>query len=394
MTTYYSSGQGWTPGQDISTEFPAFVSGTLIANDTLVLEEMFQLDGTNIQLPDGFTLSATKDSGIDLINTSANSNAALLFGDNSTIDNVTFTASESPDTGYVGNNAQSGTDHDIKVAIELTGSGFTILNCHFSDWPDSWLEFLNATNVTIDNTYFGGADTQVRLHGNCTDIVITNCHFYKSMADAIKTISSGGYGTQRVDIVDTLFEDANRDAVDTTGGFKDSTISNCVLWGNGLDFKQFLEVAGDVSDDMRNEDILVEDTHFVNSWNVITVTMLDNVPGGVLTDLNADDLMPHHITFTDCVVDTSGGKIFLLKDGHNITWSGMEYYDTATEVDIRNESSPAPWVMHDIGGTSTVDSPTSNGWVVGDLWSGIVGPVGATSQTAPQRQNMSLGLHL
>ncbi|MEO1543580.1 MAG: hypothetical protein AAFR75_06130, partial [Pseudomonadota bacterium] len=102
---------GWTAGQDISDEFASLV-GALRPGDTLVLEDMFRISGSNHQLPDDFTLTATKGGGFDIIDADTNSNPLLRLGDGNTLDNVTIsTVSSTPDTGYSGNDAKSGVDY-------------------------------------------------------------------------------------------------------------------------------------------------------------------------------------------------------------------------------------------------------------------------------------------
>ncbi|MCP5073640.1 MAG: hypothetical protein GY947_10155 [Rhodobacteraceae bacterium] len=381
MTTYYSSDFGWSDGQDISDEFAALAENTLQPGDTLVLESMYQISGENIQLPDDFTLSAVQGAGLDIVDTNAHTDPLILMGDGGKIDNVTFTASESPDTGYEGTHAESGVDFHTQTAVEVKGAdNVTISNCDFSGNLEIFLDVHYSDGLVIEGTHFEGSNTQVRMVGDVKDTNISGSHFENALGDGIKTVISGTSGTQRVTIDGCLFEGANRDGIDTTAGFKDSTVSNTVFFGNGvsaMDIKTFIEYASDISPDIKNTGIKVENCEIVDSQNGIVVTMLDQL--GVLTAANADELMPHDIEVINTIFENIEKNAFLVKDGYNITWTDLVFLGTFDELRLMNAEAPDGWTAYNVTGTvSTYGVPRNLS--AEELWPNDVGPVsGATS---------------
>ena len=361
MTTWHSSDLGWSAGDNVSQEFASLVSSSFKPGDTLVLDEMYEISGS-YQLPDGFTLTAEAGGGFEVRTSSGDSSTLFKLGSDTTIDNVTMVAVDAPDTGYEGGHAARGVDYHPKKFFQIGGDDVTISNCAFSGDIEMFVDARGGDRLTIEDTSFEGSWFQVRLVGSVDDAVITGSHFKDALGDGIKTERSGEYGPQRTEILNSFFEGANRDGIDTAGGFKDGHIADCVFYDNGvsaLDLKVILEKPEDLSPYNDNADILIERVDILDSRNGIVVTMLDRI--GALTASNADQHMPRDIVVRDTVFEKTDDhpeemRAFLIKDGYNITWDNVDLLGGVSELSLLNAEAPDGWTAYNIGGDASAGS--------------------------------------
>lgn len=354
MTTWYSSDLGWTSGQDVSQEFSSLV-GMLRPGDTLVLEHMFRISGSNHKLPDNFTLTAEAGGGFDVRDAGSNSNPLLLLGNGNTLDNVTIsTTSSTPDTGYSGNNPSSGVDYAPGSVIGAFGvNDITISSSAFEGNVAMHFDLRFVDNVTVEDSSFSGGLYQMRWLGEGSNYTIDNSVFQDALGDGIKTVQTGGGGISKITITDSYFLDNARDGIDTTGGFQDSLISNTVFVGGGIDIKSIIENPEDLVSAQMNSNITIEGSQFIDTKNGIVTTMLDRA--GLMNLSNVDDVMPNNITVTDTIFEMTNNNLgdqraFLIKDGHNITWDNVQLLGGVSEVRLMNAEAPNGWSAYNIGG--------------------------------------------
>ncbi|MEO1346876.1 MAG: right-handed parallel beta-helix repeat-containing protein [Pseudomonadota bacterium] len=361
MTTWYSSDLGWTAGQDISDEFASLV-GALRPGDTLVLEDMFRISGSNHQLPDDFTLTATKGGGFDIIDADTNSNPLLRLGDGNTLDNVTIsTVSSTPDTGYSGNDAKSGVDYVPGAVIAAFDvDDLTIVDSAFEGNVAMHFDLRFVDNVTVKSSTFDGGYYQMRWIGEASNYSVEGSVFQNALGDGIKTVKGNG-AISNITVKDSYFLNNERDGIDTTGGFKDSVISNTVFVGGGIDIKTGIDGPEDLAYAPLNTNIRIENSEFIDTKNGIVTTMLDKA--GLMTLDNVDEVMPSYITVTDTIFemtnDSQGGqRAFFVKDGHNITWDNIQLLGGVTELRLLNAEAPDGWSAYNVGGTNVTTGPS------------------------------------
>ncbi len=379
MVAYHSSDFGWTAGQDVTNEFAALLKTTLKAGDTFILDDMYSISaGAKLQLPDDFTLAAEFGGGFDLLNTNATSSPALLMGDRSTLDNVTITASGAPDTGYKGTHAVVGTDFHLAVAVGIYGANdVTIVNASFSGSITNFVQVKGGNNLTIEDSRFDGGLAQLHMSGGTDDARIVGSHFKDALGDGIKTERIGENGPQRAQVLDCFFEGANRDGIDTAGGFKDSYVANTVFYNNNvsaLDLKEFKEKESDLSPHIANSGIVIENCEIIDSRNGIVVTMEESP---FLTAQNANQYMPHDIVVKDTIFEKTAAhneemRAFLIKDGYDITWTNVDLLGDISELRLMNAVAPDGWSAYNVGGD--VDYGVPRNLPVANLWPHNVGP--------------------
>jgi hypothetical protein len=383
MTIWHSSDFGWTAGQDISKPFAALAKGTFKPGDTVILDHMYKIGGSGIQLPDNFTLAAVKGGGFDVYDSAANSAPLISLGNGNKLDNLTVTHSKAPNTGYEGNNPAAGVDYHYGATFEINGKhDVTIESSKFKGNVAMFFDVMGSDNLTVRNSHFDGAAYQMRWGGLCTDFRVENSLFQNALVDGIKTIDGGGAGTQRATIVNSVFENG-RDGIDVAGGFKDSVISKSIFRNNsvtGLDLKKGIDGPADLNTNYAVSNITINDSQFIDNQNGIVVTMLDKA--GLLTAANADVQMPHDIHVSNSIFEKTAGGIgkaaFLIKDGHHINWDNIKILGDLDEMRLMNAEAPEGWSAHHIGGTSTtgVPRPAWNGYpfVAGPVQGGESAP--------------------
>ncbi|UWQ43721.1 right-handed parallel beta-helix repeat-containing protein (plasmid) [Leisingera aquaemixtae] len=352
---FYSSGLGWSAGQDISSALADLLSnGTFKAGGTLVLEDTYKISGSNLRLPENFTLTATQGAGLDVRTASATDTSALfILSSGVTVDNVTFDVVNAPETGYSGAKPVPGTDYHTKRVLVVEGDGVSVQNSAFSGNVSMHIDVHNGDRFTLSSSSFDGGFYQVRIIGG-DDAKVTGSHFRKSLGDGIKTTATpAGDGPERMTVADSFFERNNRDGLDTAGGFKDGQVRNSVFYGNGvsgIDIKSLYKSKSDLDPSKQNHNIRISGSEFIDSPNGVVVTVINR--SGLLNSSNAH-LMPHGIKVIDSIFESNtsqGGRAFLIKDGYDIRWEGISLLGNISEMRFLGAEAPSPSGT-DIGGT-------------------------------------------
>jgi len=176
-----------------------------------------------------------------------------------------------------------------------------------------------------------------------TDPVFRNCLIEKCQGDGIKTGRGGGsYGIKRMLVENCVFQDCGRDGIDTTGGFKDSIVRNCVMRRlfSGMDIKSYFQKPEHLSPDCSNTSILVESCTFTDMANCITFSTLDrglryNDGKYFLDAASAQKHAPHDVDINDCIFErtgSSGVRMLLLKGGHSIRYKNARFRGDGIEI--------------------------------------------------------------
>ncbi|MEL6828600.1 MAG: right-handed parallel beta-helix repeat-containing protein [Pseudomonadota bacterium] len=362
---YYSRAIGWSDGENVTSELKAFLSLKTKSGDVLILEDTVEIDaGARITLPAGVTLTANHGAGIDIVDTAGVNTPALLLSDHSALRDLLITASDAPDTGFEGQKPSVEIDyHQARAVGIFEADQVEVTRVSFSGNLAMFIDVRSSSNLVVDESHFLGGFYQVRLLGQTKNVQIKRSHFKDALGDGIKTERSDTFGPQRVLIAENLFEENNRDGIDTAGGLKDSVIRNNVFFANSqaLDIKVVLERETDMSAEIRNSGILIEGGHIIDSRNSIVITYLDRL--GVSTVENAVSLMPHDISVRGVTFENSSRfdgrmRAFLIKDGHSIRWQGLTFLGDIQEYSILNEAGVEGWSSYDVGGeVSTIGAP-------------------------------------
>ncbi|MEM9341974.1 MAG: LamG-like jellyroll fold domain-containing protein [Pseudomonadota bacterium] len=383
MTVYTTSELGWSADRNITDEFKKLVeSGKLKSGDTLVIDEMYEMTaGARLQLPDGVTLSGKDGGGLDMQNTANADKPMIYMGNGGAIENLIVTASEAPDTGYIGLNATRGIDFDPARAIGIEGvDNVSVINSSFSGNIGQFLSVHDSDNLVVSGTHFDGARSQVVMSGDVTDAQIYRSHFEGALGDGIKTIDGN---ILRPQVIESLFEGNQRDGIDTTGGFKDGLIKESVFYENSsaFDIKSQVHDSADLTRTDVNSGIRIEGGTIVGSSNAIVISFRDYA--GLVNKNNADNYIPNDIEIVGVTFEDVG-RAFLIKDGYDIRWSDLHFQDVDSEVRIMNINAPSDWSRigdDGVGGTYKTSSPENKS--VEELWNYDVGVDSAGAAPTP-----------
>jgi hypothetical protein len=370
MTIIHSSDLGWTAGQNISDEFAALAK-TFKPGDTFVFDHMYKISGSNIELPENFTLAGgAPGAGIDIIDSATNVNRLLVLNNGNTLTDLTVSHSNSPNVPLTDLNPKSGIHYDNKISILAEGDNIRILNSYFEGNVAVPLD-VRGDNILIEDTEFSGAFYQVRL-GGVDGATIHNSLFQNSLGDGIKTLSGGSDYTKNVLVSESVFLNNNRDGIDTTGGFKDSVVTDSYFVNNfsGLDVKSIYSVASDLAPgESTNNNILIRSSEFVNNTNAVVVSTEDR--GNYLNAQNAKQYAAGNILIEDSIVEGNYTKMYLVKDSYDIHWNNVtllgevQEYRTISNLDIG--------LPQDVSGTGVTTGP-SRGSPDGAYYQSLAGP--------------------
>ena len=310
-----SSDFGWEADQDVSEVFDDLLeNGKLQPGDELVLDQTYRISG-NHALPDNITLSAVEGAGFDVTDAvePKNNRPLLELGDNTTLRNLTITYLNTPELGPTGE--KRGVTFTRRKGIYARGkSNLRIENCRLTGSIGNHLKLIDCRNVEVIGSHIAGGHWTVHLVG-VRDIVFRRCLIEKCQGDAIKTgggSKRSGGATREVLVENCVFQDNLRDGIDTTGGFNDSVVRNCIfrrMGVSGMDIKSHYESrTGDLSDlAPENIGIRVEECLFHDMANAVVLTTSDRGyrkgPGNeLLTAENVEEYVPHDIEIVECVV--------------------------------------------------------------------------------------------
>jgi len=367
MTIIHSSDLGWKAGQDISSEFAALAK-TFKAGDTFVFDHMYKISGNDINLPDDFTLAGSAPgAGINITDSATNPHSLIELGSDNTLVDLTVTHSNLPNNDYVN-----------KISIVANGQdNIKVLNSHFEGNVGIFLEIRNTDNVLIQDTEFDGGNYQVRAT-SVKNMTVENSLFQNSFGDGIKTAASEtDHPVENVTISNSVFLNNDRDGIDTTGGFRDSIVKDSHFIGNsvsGIDIKTIYDSAGDMVNSVKNDNILVTGSEFVNSNSAIVVTTLDRGSPSYLNKSNATKYAAQGVTIENSTIENTGStykKFLLIKDGHDIHWNNVSLLGQLHE--LRADNNLDIGLPKDISGTNfSTGSPRNS--INDDFYRDMAGP--------------------
>lgn len=327
--TYHSSDFGWKADQDVTQDLTKLLEdGGLKAGDELVLDTTYRIDimsKNKRTLPASFTLSAVKGAGFDVYGFSQLStppNPVLDLGDGNTLRNVTINCEGVP-TKIVAPKRQA--KYFSGTAIYANGKkDILIENCRLSGLMGHNIHVAACRRLEIIGCQIVGGYWSVYL-ADVTDAVFRRCLFEKSTCDGIKT-GGGGKACRNIVVEACVFQDnTGGDGIDTTGGFNDSIVRNCIfrrLGTSGMDIKSHYESKTGKLEELEPENvgILIENCTFHDMPNGIVLTTLDCGrrfgPGHEL--LHAGDMQkyaPHDININDCVFGYAEKPLRTAKQG-------------------------------------------------------------------------------
>ena len=365
MAIVYTSSLGWTAGQDITsafiTQIASMGAGTVGNNNVLVFDHAYVIDtNSTISMPNYFTLAGgVQGAGFDRPNTDTSNNALIDLGLGNVVTDLTVTHSDAPQTGYVGGSAQAGVDYHQSRTFNSTADDVTIKNSSFHGNVSVLIDLSATSNTTIQDCKFDYGLAQVRWLGGVKNITINDTLFDRAMGDGIKSViddtSDDGFA-DGINMDGCVFLKANRDGIDTTGGFKNSIVDNSYFVDpivSGLDIKTGIDSA----DNFRfgtpiNEDILIRNSEFIDCGNAIVLTTLD--PAGLLNEGNIRNWAVQNVnvensTFEN-IEDIGQNRIYLVKDSYNAHWNNVLFLgNVITDV---QQAFLGTTIPEDINGTN------------------------------------------
>ena len=343
-TVRHSSDLGWTAGQDISGPFASLLSdGTIKPGDELRLDDTYRISGTH-RLPDDFTLAAVKGGGFDVTDAVSDRNRTfLILGNRTTLRNLTITYLDTPPLGPdAGTNPTRGVHFYPMIGITASGkSDIRIEHCRLEGSINHQIKLSDCARPQVIGCHILGGYWSTYLTGNVTDPVFRNCLIEQCQGDGIKTGRGGPYGVKRALVENCVFQDCGRDAIDTTGGWKDSIVRNCILRRlfSGMDIKSYFRRPEHLSPHCRNSDILIERCTFTDMANCITFSTLDRgIAEGrdyFLDPVTAQEYAPHDVDINDCTFERTGSspvRMLLLKGGHSIRYRNAQFRGEGIET--------------------------------------------------------------
>ncbi len=308
-TVHHSSKLGWKSGADVSQSFATLLTnGTINPGDELIVEDSYRIAG-HLQLPDRFTISAVKGAGFDVadaVKPKIGKKALLQLGDRNTLRNLTIKYLNTPPLGPTGERHE--VNFTSRVGVAARGKGnLRIENCRLIGSIGHHISLADCNEPEIIGCHIAGGHWSVMLSG-VNKPVLRRCLIEKCQGDAIKTGAYGPKGVRGALVEECVFQDNLRDGIDTTGGWKDAVVRNCIFrrLREGLDIKAFYERAVNVSPDNSCSNILIENCQFYDMPNGITLTTIDGGlrkgPGNeLITAVNMKDCAPHDINIVNCI---------------------------------------------------------------------------------------------
>jgi len=300
-----STGLGWRAGEDVTDDFAALLEcGKLQAGYELVLEHTYRIRGRHL-LPDDVTISAVKGAGFDVTD-GAKHGILFTLGNGTTLRNLTITYLGTPPLGPTGE--KMGVTFTGRVGIAAHGKrDITIENCRLTGSIGHHIKLVDCHGFEFIGCHVAGGHWSLYLC-SVSKGVLRRCVIEKCQGDGIKT-GGGPSGCVREMLVEEcVFQDNLRDGIDTTGGFNDSVIRNCIfrrLGVSGLDCKSHYQSKTGSLEGIppENVGILVEKSLFHDMPCAFVFTTLDrDVKKGkpLLTADNMAEYAPHDIGINDC----------------------------------------------------------------------------------------------
>ncbi|WP_171060567.1 right-handed parallel beta-helix repeat-containing protein [Poseidonocella sp. HB161398] len=347
---------GWKAGSDVGEKLAALLANDLQPGDTLRVEKIYRIDASELQLLPGMTVEGVNGGGFDVVSRPGDKTALFIAADGLTVSNLVIRSSTAPQTDYLGTKAQPGEHYYPKRIFILFGhERVSFVNSEFQGNVDMFIDARNSPDMTVENSFFEGANYQISLEGRSDGATITGSHFRYAVGDAIRTATDGGYGPGGISVSSCFFEDANRDGIEATGGFRDGRITDSVFFANGIDLKVSLEDAAEDSRKAGIDGTRIDGVQVIDESNAIVISVLDR--HDILTAGNAEALMPHDIRVANSIIESTTGdemRAFLIRDGYDIHWENMTFLGNIKELRVLNEEAPEGWTAHGVDGAGLV----------------------------------------
>jgi len=351
---YHSSDLGWKPEADVAKSFAGLLtSKRLTTGDELVIEHKYQIWG-GLELPDRFTLSAKKGAGFDVIDGGKPRSGRALFklGEQNTLRNLTINYLHTPPLGPTGE--KMGVNYTHRLGIFAQGKNDLLIeNCRLTGSINHQIKLVDCHRPQIIGCHIAGGHWSVLLSGDVKDPIVRHCLIEKCQGDAIKTGGGEAKGVRGALVENCVFQDNLRDGIDTTGGWKDAIVRNCIFrrLREGLDIKAFYNLKTQLTPDVSCSNIRIENCQFYDMPNGITLTTIDGGrrrgPGQeLITPANIKECTPHDIDIVNCIfgyvekplrprkqrgygVDYPKKgehmRMLLLKDAHSIRYQNVRF---------------------------------------------------------------------
>ncbi len=358
MVQYNSDADlGWTAGQNVNSQL-ATQLGLMSSGDILVLDDMYDYTATSsVDIPAGVILAGGKEgAGLDFSDTGNGQNPYFVARTGSVVRDLTFTCSNSPDTGTNSINPQPGTDyHQREGLFVINDNNVSFVNCYISGQVTIFFDVRAGNNCAFTDMHFFGTFIQIRSLGQVDGLRVTNCLFDNPLGDGIKT-AAGSNQQHTVDalIIDSVFIRPNRDGIDTTGGFYQSEVRDTIFVGgfSSMDIKSIYDSTDDFAlGGSRNDQILLLRCEFIDPGvAALIVTTLDrNDP--LLLDANGESSPDYPInnwcvqgiTSTDCIIERDPAEnekaLVLLKGARDITWNNLSALGNINPAIVRGDNT-------------------------------------------------------
>ena len=336
---YHTADLGWVAGTDVSSDVTDFINNTVSAGDQLIVDAFYKISGSGYTFPAGFTMTgglSNKAAGFECIDgiqavadyygETINNDAVFEVGANTRIENLRLTQATFDPLTLLGGG--------IKEAwFKVDGvDNFTFLN----NWSDcvGWncVSLEGSDNAYFEGNYFDSLKAGINISGGDNLRFIRNVWTGGYIArnigdtanqvfgDGIKTIEYSEALTNPI-VTGNLFFDGQRDAIDTTGGFKDATVSgNAFQSLTAIDIKSQYDDSSTPSVIVENTGISITGNCFVSSLIVLTTEFLENY------SYDADMLVQDINSSGNYFLGGDGASAWLFKDCQDVSSNG-DYYD-------------------------------------------------------------------
>jgi hypothetical protein len=365
MAIIRSASLGWAAGQNVTTQVAALVP-RLAPFDELVLDHKYELTGGPYQLPDDFTLSAVQGGGFDVTDTATAGDISVLkLGHRNTLRNVTISSPNAPTRLPDSLEAVKGTDFHGRRIIQSDEKDDCVIEfCRFENNIAHHLLFNGGNRCVVRHNHIAGGFWQVIMYGACLDFHFSYNLVERSVGEAIKTsVSSAARseGTQRTLVEHCIFQGARRDGIDTTGGFKDGIIRDCIFRrndpggvGGGVDIKTYYDPPMVPEPNIVNTGIRIERCRFIDVRNAVVLALVDRVPVLTTQEL-CREYAPHDLQVVDCEFERTiewpyEVRAFLFKGAHTVEWVNLRRIGTVTlqgtGIIVGSEVAKQPGVLN------------------------------------------------
>jgi hypothetical protein len=305
----------------------------LAPGDKLFLDGKYDLTGGPYEFPDDFTLEAVQHGGFTITD-GDNARETFRLGNRNVMRNVTLSHPNTPKDRTKSTNAKPGIHHSKKIAIVVEDKeDCTFEYCRFEGFISTHLK-LNGRRHTIRHCHIVGGYWATYWAPPALDYRVQYTFFQDATGEALKTGRAPDAGTQRPIVEHCVFQGAWRDGIDTTGGFKDGIIRDCIFRrndvggvGGGIDLKTAMVPGLNWGQNLANRNVRIERCQFIDLKNAIVLTFNDR--DRTMTPATAPRFCPQEIYVNDCIFEKTAEwtipmRAFLIKGAHTVSWKNLE----------------------------------------------------------------------